>query len=437
VARYCCINEKESMTVVRYVEFFAGIGGWTMALQQAILSPVFAKETSSQLHLECCAALDHSDLCLSVYQHNHRVAPSKTGPKGYPRKRARSSGHLKSTRIEHLTVQQVSDWQADLWLMSPPCQPHTRQHSNQEKDLSDARSDSFLHLCHLLEQLPAASRPALILLENVVGFEISNSCRRWDSTLARSNYSVARFHLQPTQVGLPNDRPRFYSVAVNRDRLLPERSEWLSSYFVPTLATNLGTLDPVHVHSALPELGMQPANSVDGEALRTLGEFLDQYDELPVALLVPDSVLQRPAAWCFDIVTPASKRTSCFTSAYGKYIKGTGSVLLFRPNHGGVGDMPVPNTFAMVAPEERQFDSEWVSALKSSRHSLRYFSGSELARLFGFSESFTFPAETTTKQQWKLVGNSLNVAVSAKLVELGLRAIYETTVDQNPSESKV
>jgi hypothetical protein len=27
--------------------------------------------------------------------------------------------------------------------------------------------------------------------------------------------------------------------------------------------------------------------------------------------------------------------------------------------------------------------------------------------------------------------------VSAKLVELGLRAIYETTVDQNPSESKV
>jgi tRNA (cytosine38-C5)-methyltransferase len=431
------VSSINDMTVVRYVEFFAGIGGWTMALQQAILSPVFAaKETSSQLHLECCAALDHSDLCLSVYQHNHGDAASETGPKGDPRKRARSSGHLKSTRIEHLTVQQVSDWQADLWMMSPPCQPHTRQHSNQENDLSDARSDSFLHLCHLLEQLPATSRPALILLENVVGFEVSNTCRRWDSALARSNYSVARFHLQPTQVGLPNDRPRFYSVAVSRDRLLPERSEWLSSYFdATTLATKLGTLDPVHVHSALPELGMQPIDS--GEALSILGDFLDQHDELPVALLVPNSVLQRPAAWCFDIVTTDSKRTSCFTSAYGKYVKGTGSVLLFRPKHGHAGVMPVPNIFAMVAPEEREFDSEWVSALQASGHSLRYFSGSELARLFGFSKSFSFPTDTTMKQQWKLIGNSLNVAVSTRLVELGLRAIYETNVDQNPSKTKV
>jgi site-specific DNA-cytosine methylase len=236
-------------------------------------------------------------------------------------------------------------------------------------------------------------------------------------------------------VGLPNDRPRFYSVAVNRDRLLPDRSEWLSRYFA-NQTTNLGILDPIHVHSALPELGMQPMDSVDGEALRTLGEFLDQHDQVPVAMLVPDSVLQRPAAWCFDIVTTDSKRTSCFTSAYGKNIKGTGSVLLCRPKHGDVGDVPVLNKFAMVAPEERQFDSEWVSALKASGHSLRYFSGSELARLFGFSESFSFPTETTMKQQWKLVGNSLNVAVSAKLVELGLRAIYETTVDQNPSETK-
>ena len=55
--------------------------------------------------------------------------------------------------------------------MSPPCQPHTRQHANQQQEKDDPRSKSFLHLCGLLGEMEEDALPSLILLENVVGFE--------------------------------------------------------------------------------------------------------------------------------------------------------------------------------------------------------------------------------------------------------------------------
>jgi tRNA (cytosine38-C5)-methyltransferase len=74
----------------------------------------------------------------------------------------------------------------------------------------------------------------------------------------------------------------------------------------------------------------------------------------------------------------------------------------------------------LTNPEDRKFDDAWDQGLDLPKH-LRYFSGSELARIFGFPSTFSFPETITRKQQWKLIGNSLNVRVAAKLVELGLR----------------
>ena len=101
--------------------------------------------------------------------------------------------------------------------MSPPCQPHTRQHSNQQAGLEDPRSKSFLYLCQLIEAMAEEKLPKLILLENVVGFETSNSCRRLREVLATRHYSEGHFHLSPTQVDTPNDRPRYYCVAARLD----------------------------------------------------------------------------------------------------------------------------------------------------------------------------------------------------------------------------
>jgi tRNA (cytosine38-C5)-methyltransferase len=75
-----------------------------------------------------------------------------------------------------------------------------------------------------------------------------------------------------------------------------------------------------------------------------------------------------------------------------------------------------------VAPEEREFDKDWAKGL-DLKNGMRYFSGKEMAGLFDFSENFSFPVECTLKQQWKLLGNSLNVRVAARMSELGIRLL--------------
>lgn len=423
--RVKCFVIRSVMSLPRqltFVEFYAGVGGWKMALEKCI------KHIDPSVALVCAAALDHSDLCLSVYRHNHHKVEDPVATRETTTKRRRVA--VGSTfRIENVSVDQVADWNADIFMMSPPCQPHSRQHSNQKKDLEDPRSKSFLHICELMKELPDQSLPQLVLLENVVGFEVSNSCDQWRHVLSSRGYRVAHFHLEPTQVGLPNDRPRYFGVAI-RPQWVQGNSgaareaattKLLDSYLKHEESKEDKTSDhgislqEATIQTSIDELDVLPLGQKD-DTLPFISTFLD--DESPSELCVSDKVINSSAAWCMDIVTPSDRRTSCFTSSYGKFCKGTGSILY----HQQAGDSTTPS-FALVEPKDREFDPNWAGNLNRSK--LRYFSGRELSRLFGFPSTFAFPASVTTKQQWKLVGNSLNVHVAAKTLELGIRTVWK------------
>ena len=47
---------------------------------------------------------------------------------------------------------------------------------------------------------------------------------------------------------------------------------------------------------------------------------------------------------------------------------------------------------------------------------LRYFSPAEIAMLLGFPSQFSFPSTVTLKQQYKVLGNSLNVSMVGLLI---------------------
>lgn len=106
---------------------------------------------------------------------------------------------------------------------------------------------------------------------------------------------------------------------------------------------------------------------------------------------------------------------SCFTQSYGRYIRGTGSILY---------DDIISDGKKLSKPEEREFQDDWAKGFDLTK--MRYFSGLELSRLFGFRHDFSFPSNCSAKQQWKLMGNSLNVRVASRIVELGLRSIRST-----------
>jgi tRNA (cytosine38-C5)-methyltransferase len=517
------ISVPSSVIEISYVEFYSGVGGWTMALQEALdkLGPllsslrtersnVSARSTTSgdssqsnsnntlPLHhryeLKRLAALDHSDLCVKVFSHNFgnadkesredTTAKDEEQPKGKrrPKGKIHHSKAPKSVSIERMPLRQLEEWSADVWVMSPPCQPHTRQHSNnnyvpkdvsdqelanqRKKDLDDPRSKSFLKICEWLEGEPSGESsgnsnrlsdralPSLIFLENVVGFESSHSFVKWRSALRSRGYFVGHFHLTPTQVGLPNDRPRHYSVALrgsggggDRDSVFSFSSA-LEKSSLPSCASLLSYLcrepkenDPSpKIWKAMPELQVTPENSVNetgSEGIAPISSFLDCNNnnnnnnkskskscdtEIHTNhLRVPEKVLKNPSAWCFDIVLTTDKRSSCFTHSYGRFIRGTGSILYDEETISNSSTTET-NTIKLLPPDQREFEADWMDNLETAK--LRYFSGMELARLFGFSSGFSFPSDASLKQQWKLMGNSLNVKVASKLIELGFMLRY-------------
>jgi tRNA (cytosine38-C5)-methyltransferase len=92
-----------------------------------------------------------------------------------------------------------------VWLLAPPCQPYTRQ--GLQKHSADGRARSFLRLLEMLKQLPC--QPRYLLLENVVGFETSDTHQGMLQILSDSGYKVQEFVLTPTQYAFPYSRPRY------------------------------------------------------------------------------------------------------------------------------------------------------------------------------------------------------------------------------------
>jgi len=100
--------------------------------------------------------------------------------------------------------------------------------------------------------------------------------------------------------------------------------------------------------------------------------------------------------------------------------------------------------FKLVPAHQRTFDSNWAEGV-DLHNTFRYFSGEEMARLMGFPVAvptsgirvnsdddvdeikFRFPPDITLRQKWKLLGNSLNVTVAAKIVEVALCLSFDTS----------
>jgi tRNA (cytosine38-C5)-methyltransferase len=80
----------------------------------------------------------------------------------------------RKANILALDVGDLVPLRADLWLLSPSCQPYTVINPL-AKDSADPRAKSFFHLTqNLLPKLVAVKQhPRYLLVENVRGFEVT------------------------------------------------------------------------------------------------------------------------------------------------------------------------------------------------------------------------------------------------------------------------
>ncbi|KAJ2766866.1 hypothetical protein IWQ56_003549 [Coemansia nantahalensis] len=338
---------------LRVAEFYSGIGGMHFALQTAGVA------------CQVVRAFDINTVANEVYRHNFGGVA------------------VMQRSIESMPMSMYEALRADLWTMSPPCQPYTRQ--GLQRGSEDERAKSFLFLVDLLQRLQ--SKPTYLLVENVAGFERSDTRTVLLRQLVRSGYRFEEFLLNPLQLCIPNSRTRYYLLA-KRDAApqeCPDDREF-----------------PADFRHTVPGAGMieppaDDAGRVDFERgiwhhdeVRQVKHYLEEQPPAPAGWpRLPQKILDRHS-YVHDVVTPEDRRTCCFTKSYTHYAEGTGSVL---QTHGTVGVDP------MV------------------RENTRYFTPREVANLMGFPAAFSFPGGTSTKQQYRLLGNSLSVSVVAVLVD--------------------
>lgn len=261
--------------------------------------------------------------------------------------------------------------------MSPPCQPFTR--NGNCLDVEDARTDAFLHICSLLNELTTVDR---ILMENVQGFEKSKAREIFIESLKSSGFFYQEFMLSPTVLGVPNSRTRYYCIARKNYKF------------------QFGCDDDELMEKF-------PFSEKEAEArCSQISEIIEETDE---KFLIPKNALLK-RLFLLDIRFKDSVGSNCFTKAYTRYTEGTGSVFC-----------PIPEDRAdeilKKAKELESSDSEKFLELVTELN-LRYFSPKEVSRLMSFPEKFDFPKETGRNKKYRLLGNSLNVKVVAELIKL-------------------
>jgi hypothetical protein len=237
---------------MRILELFCGIGGVAAAVGG---------------RAEIVAAVDISRAALGVYTYNF-------------------SHPTLARELETLPTRFLRQWSADLWWLSPPCQPYTCR--GRQRDLDDPRARSLVALIERIDEL----RPRYIALENVLGFAMSRAHVQLRDVLDRHGYEVRELVLCPTHLGVPMRRERFYLAAG---------------------------------HEGLPPLDRSVA---EGHPPTPLRQFLiESADEDPCLLVEPHIIEQYSSAiHVIDRHDPAAV-AHCFTSGYGRSPVRSGSYL--------------------------------------------------------------------------------------------------------------
>jgi len=140
-------------------------------------------------------------------------------------------------------------------------------------------------------------------------------------------------------------------------------------------------------------------------SVQMLKDFLEDDVDVNQYFLPPKSLLRY--ALLLDIVKPTCRRSTCFTKGYGSYIEGTGSVLQTTE------DVQIEDIYKSLTNLSQEEKITKLLMLK-----LRYFTPKEIANLLGFPSDFGFPEKITVKQRYRLLGNSLNVHIVAKLIKI-------------------
>ncbi|ALC38064.1 Mt2 [Drosophila busckii] len=257
--------------------------------------------------------MDVNTVANAVYAHNYKTT------------------NVKTRNIQSISEKEVRKLNANMLLMSPPCQPHTRQ--GLQRDTEDKRSCALTHLCELIPQCETLK---YVLMENVKGFETSQARKQFIEALENANFNWREFILTPTQFNVPNTRHRYYCIA-RRDKDFDFEAGKIWDH-MPGVSSSCAL-----------------------ETMCTISSIVEP--NVPSEARVPDDVLTKRVL-VMDIVHPEQSKSMCFTKGYTHYTEGTGSAFSPLTFLGG----PIDDLFMNSEEAKRRRE------LQVARNGMRYMS---------------------------------------------------------------
>ncbi|KAI6646438.1 tRNA (cytosine(38)-C(5))-methyltransferase-like [Oopsacas minuta] len=373
---------------LRVLELFSGVGGMHCAIRQ------------TGYPVSSVTAIDINPSANRLYSHNFNTTK------------------LLQLNILGISSSFLKQLQTQLWVMSPPCQPFTRQ--GKKLDLKDERTSAFTHILKLIRELSCEPNylPTYILLENVQGFECSEARNELVTTLSETGYTYRELLLTPLQFGVPNSRLRYYLIA----KLQPLKFKFDSSCVIREWP--IQEITPVTAifteYTGIRDIDVDPGEagsttisedkSASPLSCIPLDRFLTHLSpEEKASYLLTAPTLQKYGK-VLDIVYTHSVCSCCFTRAYGNYLQGTGSVIQSGLNSKQATDSAYNLYFQAVEQGLPNLEAPLMPL------ELRFFTPKEIANVMCFPADFSFPSDLSNKQIYKLLGNSVNVLVITNLL---------------------
>ena len=264
---------------MKFIDLFAGLGGFHLALEHLGHECVFACEKDKQLR--------------ALYYKNFNLKP-----KG---------------NIKHVKIDDIPDH--DILCAGFPCQPFSKATPTKLRTGFDnpKQGDLFNYVVKILD----AKKPRYFILENVLHIRKHDNEKTWEKiseTLEalETKYSVREICLSPHHFKIPQIRRRMFIVGGRQD--LPSHSKFFSGIEPDSVELNLGTILDKEPSDA------QPLSDKQIKCLEVWQEFLD--------LLPKDVKLPSAPIWSMEFGAnyPYKKTTP--------YALGVDKLREFKGNHG-------------------------------------------------------------------------------------------------------
>lgn len=176
-------NVKQNNQPLKFIDLFAGLGGFHLALKELGCECVFASEIKDDLR--------------KLYKINFPKTPVLYGD------------------ITKIKPEEIPPH--DILCAGFPCQPFSQ--AGKRQGFNDKnRGNLFYNICDIVK----CHRPKYILLENVANLKNHDNGRTWETIkkeLEALEYEVAEpAILSPHQFSIPQHRRRIYIVCVDRNK---------------------------------------------------------------------------------------------------------------------------------------------------------------------------------------------------------------------------